>query len=292
MDKGLAPAKINLALHVTGQRADGYHLLDSIVVFADLGDRIAAQPADRLSLTVDGPFAAGVPLDDSNLVLRAARALQAARGVTRGAALRLTKALPHAAGIGSGSSDAAATIRLLADLWGVAPLAPDDPAAVALGADVPVCLHAPHPVRMQGVGEVLTPLHGLPAMGMVLVNPRVEVPTPAVFRALVRKRNAPLPDNPAPRGALSDWLAGLRNDLQGPAETLAPEITRALAALRRLPTVLGAVMSGSGATCVGITRTLGDARVAARTMQVAEMGWWVAPAAMLTAPVQTMRATT
>ena len=147
---GHAPAKINLTLHITGQRPDGYHLLDSLVVFAGLGDQIEATLSRDLTLAVSGPFAAGVPTDGRNLVLKAAEALRSARGVTLGAAIRLTKALPHAAGLGSGSSDAAATLALLAQLWNVAPLADDDPAVLALGADVPVCRHAPAPVRMRG----------------------------------------------------------------------------------------------------------------------------------------------
>ena len=283
MDKGFAPAKVNLSLHVTGQRADGYHLLDSLVVFAGVGDQLTATAAQELTLTVSGPFAMGVPVDDTNLVIRAAKMLQDSRGVRTGAAIKLVKNLPHAAGIGSGSSDAAAALRLLPDLWNVAPLRGVHPGVRALGADVPVCLHAPVPVRMRGVGEQLTPLPPLPACGMVLVNPRVEVPTPAVFAALTARDNPPM-DAPKSDLTLADfvgWLGHQRNDLQPAAESIAPAVTLALTRLRRTPGVLFAVMSGSGTTCVGITKDMAAARSAARAIQIAEMSWWVVPAAML-----------
>lgn len=283
LDKGFAPAKVNLALHVTGRGSDGYHRLDSLVVFAGVGDQLSALPARELSLTVSGPFAWGVPTGEDNLVLRAARALQAARGVEKGAAIRLVKALPHAAGIGSGSSDAAAAIRLLAGLWDVEPLTPSDPAALALGSDVPACLHAPAPVRMRGRGELVELGPRLPACGLVLVNPGVHLPTRDVFDRLARRDSGPLP--PIPEGAtpeaLAVWLGEARNDLQAPAEALASPVADALARLRRTPGVLAAVMSGSGATCVGLTRDVGIARQAARTIQVAAQSWWVAPAPLL-----------
>ncbi|MBP1807196.1 4-(cytidine 5'-diphospho)-2-C-methyl-D-erythritol kinase [Rubellimicrobium aerolatum] len=283
MDKGFAPAKVNLALHVTGLGADGYHRLDSLVVFAGTGDQIAATPARDLTLTVGGPFAHGVPTDDTNLVLRAARALRDARGVQKGAALRLTKNLPHGAGLGGGSSDAAATLKLLAQLWGVDPLSPDAPEVLALGSDVPACLRAPAPLRMRGRGEVLDPLPRLPTMGLVLVNPGAALPTRDVFQALAVKENPPLPDPPETKRPedFAAWLKTLRNDLQAPAETLAPSVKEALELLRRTPGVLAAMMSGSGATCVGVTKDAGTARNAARVIQVAKQGWWVAPAPML-----------
>jgi 4-diphosphocytidyl-2-C-methyl-D-erythritol kinase len=283
MAPGLAPAKVNLTLHVTGQRPDGYHLLDSLVVFADVGDQISATAAEGLTLSVTGPFAKGVPLDDSNLILRAAKALRAARGVTRGAALRLNKVLPHAAGIGSGSADAAAALRLLAALWEVPPLAPDDPLVLGLGADVPVCLHAPRPARMAGIGGQLSAVPPLPHAALVLVNPRVAVPTPAVFKTLSRRENPPMAPMPTALDfdGFAYWLNQQRNDLLPGAEAIAPEITTALTKLRQLPGVAAAVMSGSGATCVGLVRDMGAARAAARAMQVAQMSWWVVPAALL-----------
>lgn len=283
LDKGLAPAKINLALHVTGVRAGGYHLLDSIVAFAGVGDQLTALPAAELSLEVTGPFSRGVPSDETNSVMRAARMLQEARGVAQGAKLKLTKTLPHAAGIGSGSSDAAATLRLLSQIWGVENFAPNDPEVLELGADVPVCLHAPEPARMRGIGEVLEPLPALPACGLVLVNPGVEVPTGRVFDKLERSDNAGMDELPEALDypGFVEWLASQRNDLQAPAEAIAPEIARALKRLRAMPGVDLALMSGSGATCIGLTRDMGRARQVARAIQLSEMGWWVAPAPLL-----------
>jgi 4-diphosphocytidyl-2-C-methyl-D-erythritol kinase len=281
--KGSAPAKVNLTLHITGQRTDGYHLLDSLVVFVDVFDQISATQANDLTLTVGGPFSAGIPTDDSNLVMRAARALQTRRGVTKGAKLHLDKHLPHAAGIGSGSSDAAITLAMLADLWDVPPLAPTSPEVIALGADVPVCLQAPSPVRMSGIGELLTPVPRLPDCALVLVNPRVDVPTGPVFNGLATKRNPSM--NILPAGldiaGFAAWLAAQRNDLETPAKQIAPDVSEALAKLRSMPQVMHAAMSGSGATCYGLTRNVGEARQVARAIQVSKMGWWVAPAAVL-----------
>jgi len=285
VDKGFAPAKVNLALHVTGQGPDGYHQLDSLVVFAGTGDQLSAVPSRDLTLAVSGPFAAGVPTDDTNLVLRAAWALREARGVQKGAAIKLLKHLPHGAGIGSGSSDAAAAIRLLAKLWEVEPLAPEAPEVLALGSDVPVCLRAPAPMRMRGRGEVMEPLPRLPTLGLVLVNPGATLPTRDVFRGLIVRKNSPLPEIPEARSPedFVAWLKTTRNDLHAPAEKLVPAVGEALETLRRTPGVLAAVMSGSGATCVGITRDAGVARNAARIIQLARLGWWVAPAPVLAA---------
>lgn len=277
--KALAPAKINLTLHVTGQREDGYHLLDSLVVFAQHGDHLTATRAVDMRLHVTGPFSEGVPTDDTNLVLKAAQTLRRVRGVKLGAHLTLEKNLPHAAGIGGGSSDAAATLKLLAKLWDVEPLAPDSPEVVALGADVPVCLRAPEPIRMRGIGELLETVHPLPGAALVLVNPRVEVPTPATFKGLSLKENPALEPVP-PRLTLDSfvsWLNRQRNDLQAPAEAIAPEITHALDLLRHQPAVLWAGMSGSGATCVGVVKDMGAARLVARAIQIREQAWWVVP---------------
>jgi len=279
----LAPAKINLALHVTGQRDDGYHLLDSLVVFAGVGDTIAARASTDLSLSVTGPFAQGVPTDGRNLVLRAAEVLRRARNVPLGANMTLRKMLPHAAGIGSGSSDAAATLDLLARFWNVEPLPMDDPAVLDLGADIPVCRRAPSPIRMAGIGEEMTDLPRLPDCAMVLVNPGEAVPTADVFAGLASRHNPPMPELPPGLKFkdFCDWLASTRNDLQPPAEAIAPGIARAIALLRRQPEVAVAVMSGSGATCVGLVPDFGAAQKVARAIQVTEMGWWVAPAPML-----------
>ncbi|MHC0054211.1 4-(cytidine 5'-diphospho)-2-C-methyl-D-erythritol kinase [Actibacterium sp. D379-3] len=273
--EAFAPAKVNLTLHVTGQRSDGYHLLDSLVAFADVGDRVTVSAAaDRLSLVVVGPQAGGVPVDDSNLVLKAARFL----GVTD-AAITLDKQLPAAAGIGGGSSDAAAALRALSALTG-RPLPADR--GLALGADVPVCLAA-HAMRMGGIGEVLTPVPALPPVWCVLANPGVGVATPAVFRALHRRDNPAMPtDIPAFACArdLAVWLATQRNDLQAPAVALAPVIAPVLAALADLPGALLSRMSGSGATCFALFENGDQARAGAETLAGAHPGWWVRAAAL------------
>ena len=278
--KGTAPAKVNLTLHVTGQRDDGYHLLDSLVVFASAADQLGASVAPDLRLQVGGPFATGVPTDESNLVMRAAAALQQARGVRLGAALTLDKHLPHAAGIGSGSSDAAIALTMLADLWNVAPLPPEAPEVLALGADLPVCLRAPQVTRMSGIGDVLSPVPDLPRAALVLVRPPVAVPTQDVFNGLASKDGAPM--EPLPEGldfdGFAHWLARQRNDLLPPAQEIAPQIGQAIAALNAQPQVAVAGMSGSGATCYGLVRDMATARQVARVIQVRQMSWWVAPA--------------
>ena len=275
MNPGFAPAKINLALHVTGQRADGYHLLDSLVVFADLSDRLAFRPAKARSLTVTGRFAAGVPTGPGNLIWKAADLLDPAAGI----AITLDKALPHGAGLGGGSSDAAATLRTLSALWG-RPL-PDSAALLGLGADLPVCLHG-RAVRMRGIGERLEPLPPLPPLSLLLVNPGRPVSTPACFGALAERRNPPMED-PAWSDATGfvDWLARQRNDLEPPALSLVPEIGDCLAALRTLPGCKLARMSGSGATCFGLFDP-GLAERAEKALRGANPSWWVGAAAILT----------
>ena len=269
-ETALARAKVNLALHVVGRRADGYHLLDSLVVFAGVGDRITAAPGPGLRLEVTGPQGLGLAADQDNLCLRAARLMAGP-----GALITLDKRLPVASGIGGGSADAAATLQVLARLW-QAPL-PDAAAVLALGADVPVCL-AGRPARMEGVGEVLSPLPPLPAAWLVLANPGVAVPTPAVFRALERRDNAPLPaDLPrlATAAELAAFLQMQRNDLEAPATLLAPVIGQVRAALATQPGCLMARMSGSGATCFGLFPTAATATAAATTLRQAQPGWWV-----------------
>lgn len=256
-----APAKVNLALHVTGRRADGYHLLDSLVAFAGVGDVVTLEPGP-LSLRIDGPFAAGLSLED-NLCLRAARLA----GAGAGAAITLTKNLPVASGIGGGSADAAAVLRGLARMGHPLPAG-----AERLGADVPVCL-ASAPARMQGVGEILTPLPPLPAISLVLVNPGVAVPTPRVFAAMDRRDNPGLPAISA-FGSLADlvvWLTATRNDLEPAALSIAPVIGQVLDALRATGAAF-ARMSGSGATCFGFYDSPDRARIAAAALK--RHGWW------------------
>lgn len=266
-----AAAKINLHLHITGRRPDGYHLLDSLVVFAAVGDRLTVDPDAPLSLTIDGPFASALRSEPDNLVLRAARALAAEAGIAARGAIRLTKNLPIASGIGGGSADAAAALRLLATAWNVPPASPA--LAVSLGADVPVCL-ASRTARMQGIGDILLPAPKLPPCGLVLVNPGVAVATPAVFKARTPGFSA-VADLTAgwdDAEAMAADLAALANDLEPPAIRLAPAIGEVLAALRRTGALL-ARMSGSGATCFALYPDIATAAKAADA--VAWPGWWV-----------------
>jgi 4-diphosphocytidyl-2-C-methyl-D-erythritol kinase len=276
--EAFAPAKINLTLHVTGQRGDGYHLLDSLVVFLDVGDRVLAAPAPDLSMRVTGLNAAGVPPGDDNLVMRAAR-LVAGADIGLGATLVLDKHLPTASGIGGGSSDAAAAMRAVSRLW-ARPL-PAPAAVLRLGADVPACLAA-RSLRMRGIGDELRPVVDLPPFALVLANPRVETPTAGVFSALARKDNAPMPDTLPPMhdaDALAEFLRGQRNDLERPARALCPQIDDVLAAMAVLPGCFLARMSGSGATCFGLFADRAEARVAALALGAAHPSWWVAAGA-------------
>jgi 4-diphosphocytidyl-2-C-methyl-D-erythritol kinase len=277
-----APAKVNLALHVTGRRTDGYHDLDSLVVFAGVGDRVTVQASGQASdeqvFDITGPQAAGLPMMPDNSVLRAA----AAFGDARGARITLHKVLPVASGIGGGSADAAAALRALAALWGIALPGADD--VLALGADVPVCL-AGRPARMTGIGEhVVTLPHALPQAWLALVNPGVAMSTPAVFKAMTRRDNPPLPDA-VPRwddaGAMAAFLRGQRNDLEAPAIAIAPVIADVKAALDAQPGCLLARMSGSGATCFGLFGDAKAAAVAAGNITRAQPGWWVADASIM-----------
>ena len=266
-----AQAKINLFLHVTGRRPDGYHLLDSLVVFAPVGDLMTAEPAPALSLAIDGPFATALGSAPDNLVLRAAEALARHGGVPSDARLRLTKNLPVASGIGGGSADAAATLRLLTRLWRLPP--PPPGLALALGADVPVCL-ANRPARMQGIGETLARAPDLPEFGLVLVNPGIAVPTPAVFKARTGPFRPPATLPPAWGTAteMAHALADTANDLEPAAISLTPMIADVLQALRGQPDVLLARMSGSGATCFALCPDATGAEAIAQ--KLARTGWW------------------
>ncbi|WP_432761263.1 4-(cytidine 5'-diphospho)-2-C-methyl-D-erythritol kinase [Roseomonas indoligenes] len=269
-----APAKINLHLHVTGRRPDGYHLLDSLVVFAGAADRVTAAPGEGLTLALEGPEAGGLAAEPDNLVLRAARLLAEAAGRDLpGVALRLEKRLPVASGIGGGSADAAAALRLLDRFWGLGlGEARLRELALRLGADVPVCL-ASRPALMQGIGEVLAPAPALPGFGLVLANPRVAVATPGVFRARQGGFSSPaaLPEGWTDAAGLAAGLLALRNDLEPPAITLCPPVAEVLAALRALPGALMARMSGSGATCFAL---FPDAEAAAQAAGMLPADWW------------------
>jgi 4-diphosphocytidyl-2-C-methyl-D-erythritol kinase len=269
-----APAKVNLFLRVVGRREDGYHLLDSLAVFADVGDVLTATGGKDLRLSLGGPFGPALEGEGDNLVLRAAARFKAAAGLDGGAHLHLEKHLPVASGIGGGSADAAAALRLLAQLWGTA--VPEG-LAVGLGADVPVCLRS-QPARMAGVGEVLTPAPLLPRFGMVLANPGAEVATPAVFRARAAtgagfSDPARLPGAWDSARAMARDLAALGNDLQEAAVALCPAIGTVLTTLASIPGCHLAQMSGSGATCFALFDTPRAATNAAQG--VARCGWWV-----------------
>ncbi|MBM3540766.1 MAG: 4-(cytidine 5'-diphospho)-2-C-methyl-D-erythritol kinase [Alphaproteobacteria bacterium] len=283
-----ARAKLNLYLHVLGRRADGYHVLDSLVVFADMGDEMRVRPADALSVAIDGPFAAalqGAPPED-NLVWRAAVRLAEAAGVPVRARIELTKNLPVASGIGGGSADAAAALRLLSALWGARA---DDGAlqrlAFSLGADVPMCL-AGVPAFAGGAGERLDPAPALPPVHAVLVNCGVAVATKDVFarRAGAYSEPARFAEAPADADAFARILAARRNDLEAPARAIAPAIGQTIAALERAHGCLLARMSGSGATCFGLFADEAAARVAAARIGADNPEWWVVAAALTRAP--------
>lgn len=280
IEREIAPAKINLLLHVGGVRADGLHALESLFVFADDGDVVSAAPAADISLKIIGPFAgalAGFPVE-SNLVWRAAIALKKAAGVNSGAALTLDKRLPVASGIGGGSSDAAAALRALMRLWrveiGEAELRK---LAFSLGADVPACLDG-RPVFVSGAGEIIRPGPGLPPLWACLVNPRVEIATGPIFAAFDRR----YPDPPAPARAAATFIESydaLQNYLKktgNSLEAIACERETVVAVVRSFisgcPGCLLARMSGSGATLFGLFASREAARRAAQ--RASAQGWW------------------
>jgi 4-diphosphocytidyl-2-C-methyl-D-erythritol kinase len=280
-------AKVNLYLQVVGRRADGYHELDSLIVFAGVGDRLGFDTADDLTLTIEGPFGATLPVDDGNLVLRAARALRDSQSVERGARFTLEKRLPVAAGIGGGSADAAAALIGLARLWKLAPDEAELSALAArLGADVPVCLYG-RPAFIGGIGEAIERAPPLPPAWLVLLNPGVALATPAVFAAYQGTRQGAY-SSPArwaeidrDAAALADRLADRRNDLEAPALSLVPEIAEALSALRRQPGCLLARMSGSGATCFGLFAQQTAAEEATKVVAAERRDWWSVAAPLL-----------
>ena len=262
-----APAKVNVSLHVTGQNAAGYHLLDSLVAFADVGDVLSAAPAQQMSLSVSGPLAADVPTDTRNLVLGAAKLREAPS-----LHFHLQKNLPVAAGIGGGSSDAAAALRLI-ERFGV-PIAADE--AEKLGADVPVCLRA-KAQRMQGIGEKLTPLKNFPSLPAILANPAVKISTKDVFKRLAVKTNLPmardLPRLHSVAQVLSFLSLQTRNDLQDTAVALAPEIAHCLSMLAQTGAAM-VRMSGSGATCFALYETKAQADAAFAALKTPPP-WWI-----------------
>lgn len=269
------PAKVTLTLHVTGQRDDGYHTVDSLAMFADIGDRMTVTMPGTYDLSVTGPMADGVPLDHTNLVIRAAQMMRMKADFV------LVKNIPNAAGLGGGPGDAAATLRILSGFSGKP--VPGD--GIELGADVPLCLQS-EPARVTGIGDVVTPLHDLPTLHAVLVNPRLPVLTAEVFKRLKHKVNRPMPKT-VPRAAtpseFAKWLKDMRNDLHEPAIEKEPVIKQVFDTLERTPGCLLTRMSGSGGTCFGIYNDEETARSAAGRLKESHPAWWVA-ATLLNAP--------
>ncbi len=276
-----APAKVNLTLRVLARRADGYHEIESLVTFADVGDGLRFSRGGDLTLTVRGPSAAAAGEGNDNLVHKAARALAARRPAIALGAFDLDKRLPVAAGLGGGSSDAAAALRLIAKANAIAPDDPDlHAAARATGADVPVCLD-PRPRIMRGIGEILSAPLKLPSLPAVLVNPGVALPTKAVFAAWTPAAAPPVALDVAAIAKLTRaselvrLLAAQANDLEAPAISLQPVVAEVLTALRALAGCGLARMSGSGATCFGLFSTTDEAAAAERFLSDKQPGWWV-----------------
>ena len=258
----IAPAKLNLALHVRGKLPDGRHAIETIFAFCTDGDRLSAEPSKEISLHASGPFAA--ELGDDNLVLAAARALGEAAGAPAGAALTLDKRLPVASGLGGGSADAAAALRLLTSLWQIDP-GHAQAVAPGLGSDVPACLLS-LPMRGEGAGDILAPIDLADASGspVLLVNPRVPLATAQVFARW----------DGVDRGPLGDWHYG-RNDLEPAAISLVPQVGAVLAWLATQPGANFIRMSGSGATCFALFATEGEAKRAAAELRTVHSNWWI-----------------
>ena len=276
-----APAKVNLYLHVGPPGADGFHPLDSLMVFADVGDQVALSSGPGASLRLTGPFSDGLEAAD-NLVLRAAQRLSARLGRRGpGPGLVLEKRLPVAAGLGGGSADAAATLRLLNHVWGGGLSGRDlEVLAADLGSDVPACIRS-RPVTATGRGDILSAAPELPDLPAVLVNPGIACPTGAVYRAFDAAGRfgdmAPAPGPPFASGAagIALWLAGLRNDLEAPAIIVAPAIAAVLGRLRAAPETLLGRLSGSGATCFALCEDAPSAVRLADALADEHPGWWV-----------------
>ena len=275
-----APAKVNLCLHITGRRPDGYHLLDSIVAFADVGDDLSIGPANSYSLDIAGPYAHALSDEPDNLITRAARELG---GDALRAAVQLEKRLPVAGGIGGGSANAAAALRGLMRLSAQQQPSSEALGAIALrlGADVPACLVS-SVLRMRGIGELIDELDPLPRVPAILVNPGIPVPTGPIFTALALEKGASAKEGVGelPQTgfrdvtALAAWLDTRRNDLQPPAISLVPELNDVLATIRAQRGCLLSRMSGSGATCFGLFETTEAAQRAAEVLKHDKPEWW------------------
>lgn len=277
-----AAAKINLYLHVTGRRPDGYHELDSLVGFTEVGDQILAERADEISLKIVGPFSGGLSVNEDNLVLRAARSLAREAGCQSGSAITLQKNLPVSSGIGGGSSDAAATLHALNTLWQTN-LSPDELAQIGLGlgADVPVCLLR-KTARMSGIGEVICPMLPLPDFGVLLINPRVPVSTRQGFKARHGPFSSVVEETvPADRAEFCRFLLSQKNDLQDPAIEFVPVIAKVLETLSAQTGCHMARLSGSGATCFGLFDDQEAAAAAGIAISTQHAGWWIQPTRFL-----------
>lgn len=279
-----APAKLNLYLHVTGRRDDGYHKLDSLIAFAAPFDRVSAAPSEEFLLEFSGPFAANLKsADGQNLIEKAARRLAKLANIKPAARITLDKQLPIAAGIGGGSSDAAAALRVLTSLWRLKINSNDlQDLALSLGADVPMCLHG-RTCFVGGIGELLDAAPALPECALVLANPGVPVATSNVFRARSGTYSEPARFTKVPKdvGTLAELLAARRNDLEDPAKALVPVIDDVLHALRGLPGCRFARMSGSGATCFALFEGEGQASAAAEILRAQHADWWIAPSRLI-----------
>lgn len=275
----ISPAKINLYLHITGKRADGYHLLDSLVTFTDFGDEISFAPSSTFTFTVDGPYASAFSASDlstspdsGNLVVRAAYALSHASGHELKADIRLTKNLPLGSGIGGGSSNAATCLAGLARLWNLKD-ADSSSIAATLGSDVPVCLPPHSGKRMQGVGEMVTAFD-VPQLNLLLVNPNIPCPTPAVYKNL-NLTNFTQPSSPTTDNFIGFLKNKTQNDMTGAAIGLVPEIADMLKAIENQSGCQLARMSGSGATCFGIFEDLEKLEQSKNAIRTRHPGWWI-----------------
>jgi 4-diphosphocytidyl-2-C-methyl-D-erythritol kinase len=282
----LAPIKLNLFLHIVGRRADGYHLLESLFVFADVGDRISYAPsAAPLSLDIVGPFAAQLRAEPDNLVLRAARLLKHAPTGT----LTLDKQVPVASGLGGGSADAAATLRLLNRIWQCGHSSDAlRQLGAALGADVPACIDS-CAAYVSGIGEHLAPASETQELAIVVANPGIATATPTVFEAYRRQGSdfsAPLPVWPP---ASASW-PDCQNDLAAPAQAVTPEITTLIQRLAELPGAQMILMSGSGASCFALFPTRAQAAAAAQILSSRYPQWWITDA-LIKAPHSQISAT-
>lgn len=269
--KVTAHAKANLTLHVVGQRANGYHELQSLVCLTEFGDQIYLSPAADFTFQVTGPYSAGIPVDDSNLVVQAANFMAQKHSRSLDCKIVLEKNLPMASGIGGGSSDAAAVMKALSKYWSV-PL-PNVDELMAIGADIPVCMTTGLTL-MEGAGEKVMHLSTAPNWGVLLINPNVGVSTPAVFNALSTKNNPPMHEV-AENCVDVAWLCDQRNDLEPPAMAMVPEVAAVINALSAIPLCQVARMSGSGATCFGLFASIMDANAAAESLQRTHPNWWV-----------------